>query len=76
MNTSGQLSTSSGPVNVGLFRFQNFRMATNGNFGFQLTGGAGGGIFLVYSPQRTTWIWYNTNWEQNLLGGWYRVYED
>jgi hypothetical protein len=73
---SGQLSTSAGPVSVGLFQFRGLRMATNGNLGLQLTGGAGGGTFLVYSPQQSTWIWYNTNWEQKLRGGWFRVYED
>jgi hypothetical protein len=73
---SGQLSTNSGSVGVGLFRFVDFRTAPNGNLGFQLTGGGGGGTFLVYTPQQTAWIWYNTNWTQDLGGGWFRVEED
>jgi len=48
--------------------------------GFQLTGDDGGGEFLVFiDPNRLenpAWIWHNPNWEQNLGGGWYRVYED
>jgi hypothetical protein len=72
---SGELSPDAGPMRVGLFSFRRVHMATNGNFGFQLTGGPGGGQYLVYAPG-STWIWYNTNWEQNLRGGWFRAYED
>jgi hypothetical protein len=59
-----------------MFSISNVRVAPNGNVGFQLTGGAGGGEFLVYRSRSGSWVWYNTNWEQNLLGGWFRVYED
>lgn len=52
----------------------------NGNVGFQLIGGHGGGIYLVrrvgplaLGPAR---VWYNTNWERPLPGEWYLVFED
>lgn len=73
---SGEISSSSGPISVGMFRFKSFRTAQNGNLGLQMTGDAGGGIFLVHSPRQSSRIWHNTNWEQNLLGGWFRVHED
>jgi hypothetical protein len=72
---SGEFAPHAGPVRVGLFSFRRVVMATNGNLGFQLTGGPGGGVYLVHA-QGGTWIWYNTNWEQNLRGGWFRAYED
>jgi hypothetical protein len=72
---SGELSPDAGPVTVGLFSFRRVHFAENGNLGFQLTGGPGGGQYLVFAPG-ATWIWYNTNWEQNLRGGWFRAYED
>jgi hypothetical protein len=56
------------------------RVLDNGNVGFQLIGGDGGGIYLVrragplsLGPQR---VWYNTNWERHLRGEWYLVFED
>jgi hypothetical protein len=56
------------------------RVLHNGNVGFQLSGGDGGGIYLVrragplsLGPQR---VWYNTNWEKHLHGEWYLVFED
>jgi hypothetical protein len=80
---AGQLATggpttapTTAPTTIGLFSFINVRTTPEGNIGFQLTGGPGGGEFLVHRARGSTWVWYNTNWEQNLLGGWYRVYED
>jgi hypothetical protein len=73
---SGQASPGAGPMRVGLSSFRIVRMAPNGNLGFQLTGGPWGGELLVQRAPGGGWIWYNTNWEQDLLGGWFRVYED
>jgi hypothetical protein len=72
---SGQLAPGT-PMSVGVFSFRDVRTTPEGNIGFQLTGGPGGGEFLVHRAAASTWVWYNTNWEQNLLGGWFRVYED
>lgn len=64
-------------------RFRRGRVLPEGNVGFQLTGGDGGGIYLVrgstnwsigpLSPRR---VWYNTNWELSLGGEWHLVDED
>ena len=64
------------PQKIGMFRFHTVRQIENGNVGFQLTGGLGGGIFLVRVAPGSQRVWYNTNWETNLGSGWYHVYED
>jgi hypothetical protein len=73
---SGEQAIDSDGLRIGMFSFRTARLHREGNIGFQLTGGPGGGTFLVRRAPGSTWIWYNTNWEQNLGGGWYRVYED
>lgn len=69
-------NTVSTPHQVGMLRFHTVRQLDNGNVGFQLTGDPGGGIFLVRCAPSSQRVWYNTNWEINLGGGWYYVYED
>ena len=72
------------PLQVGLFHVKNTRHRPDlGSVGFQLSGDAGGGVFLVRCPtgsvrQRgaSPIVWYNTNWEVDLGGGWFWVYED
>jgi hypothetical protein len=60
--------------------------------GFQLNGGAGGGMFVVrkppefvpelasrqlpFGPPHFRNIWDNTNWTQDLGDGWYLVEQD
>lgn len=72
---AGELPTSSGPVLIGAMRFREIRMEED-NIGFQASGGGGGGIYFVHTVPTSTRVWVNTNWEQTLGGGWYRVYED
>jgi hypothetical protein len=64
------------PQQVGMFWLMNVQVMPSGNIGFQLTGGPGGGVFLVRHDPNARLIWNNTNWETNLGGGWYHVYED
>ena len=83
----------SGPTNVGIFRFRQIRMSQGGDaVGFQLNGGAGGGMFVVrkppefvpelasrqlpFGPPHFRNIWDNTNWTQDLGDGWYLVEQD
>ncbi len=82
-----------GPTTVGILRFRQIRMAQGRDrVGFQLNGGAGGGVFLVRTPsgfvpelsdQQLPFgsphfrnIWDNTNWTQDLGDGWYLVEQD
>ena len=46
------------------------------NLGLQLTGGTGGGIHLVQTVPGCRMIWWNTNWEKDLGGGWFLVDQD
>lgn len=72
---AGELPADSGPVHVGLMRFRQVR-TEEGNIGLQFSGGDGGGIYFVHKARGSTRVWVNTNWEQALGGGWFRVYED
>ena len=47
-----------------------------GNVGYQLTGGAGGGTFLVLKDPSNEFVWINTNWEWALGADWFHVYQD
>ena len=69
-------STHSGPDRIGLFSILAIRETEQGNLGFQLSGGPGGGVFLVQPRPNSTFLWWNTNWETNLGGGWWAVYQD
>ena len=46
------------------------------NFGLQLTGGDGGGSHLVRTVPGCRMIWWNTNREKDLGGGWFLVSQD
>ncbi|MCP4836069.1 MAG: hypothetical protein GY895_15040 [Phycisphaera sp.] len=46
------------------------------NLGLQLSGDGGGGVHLVQIGPNATFIWWNTNWEIDLGGGWYLVDQD
>ncbi len=66
-----------------LWCIQRGEALSNGNVGFQLVGGNGGGIYLVRRAGDAGWlplpgprVWYNTNWEKSLGGEWYLVLED
>ncbi len=72
---AGELPAQSGPVRIGLLRFRQVR-SEEGNIGLQFSGDDGGGIYLVHKDPGSTRVWVNTNWEQSLGGGWFRVYED
>jgi hypothetical protein len=71
---------SRGSGATGLFRYRQVRAISNGNVGFQLSGGAGGGIYLVRvaagQPLPGARIWHNTNWEVSVGARWHVVYED
>ena len=66
----------SGPTRVGAFSVLQIRETPDGNLGFQLTGNAGGGVYLVEAKPGSRFIWWNTNWETDLGGGWWLVYQD
>jgi len=61
---------------IGAVSVLDVRLSSDGNVGLQISGGPGGGIYLVHVAPGSNRIWYNTNWEQKLGNGWYRVYED
>ena len=46
------------------------------NLGLQLTGGDHGGVHLVQTGSDGGFVWFNTNWEIDLGGGWHLVYQD
>ena len=64
------------PQQVGMFKFHSVQQLSNGNVGFQLTGGLGGGIFLIRVTPDSQRVWKGENWETNLGGGWYHVQEE
>ncbi len=66
----------SGPIRVGTFSVLRVRETPDGNLGFQLSGDGGGGVYVVEAVPGSRFIWWNTNWETNLGGGWWIVYED
>ena len=47
-----------------------------GNIGLQLSGGDGGGMFLVHHQENAPNAWFNTNWEIKLNTHWTFVYLD
>jgi hypothetical protein len=61
---------------VGVLHVRRIRATPNGNVGFQLSGGDGGGMYIVHRAPGVTWTWDNTNWEHELGDGWVRVYQD
>ncbi len=61
---------------TGLFEYRQVRRIEEGSVGFQFTGGAGGGVYLVQRGPNNALIWYNTNWIYSLGHDWYLVYED
>lgn len=65
-----------GPMQIGLYPILAVKETPGGNLGFQISGGAGGGVFLVHPSPTGTFLWWNTNWEWDLGGGWWRVEQD
>ena len=75
---------------VGILRFRQIRQSRNqGHVGFQLNGGAGGGMYFVATPpgfvgepsshgplRNFRNVWDNTNWTVDLGDGWYLVEQD
>lgn len=60
---------------IGVLNFFDHTFAED-NLGLQLTGGKGGGIHLVQTVPGCRMIWWNTNWEKDLGGGWFLVEQD
>ena len=75
MIRSGAVATPTGPVTIGGMRFKNISVK-NGNIGFQITGGGGGGVHVVHLAPNATYVWDNTNWEIPLGGDWIWLYQD
>ncbi|MFZ9880026.1 MAG: hypothetical protein ACO3QC_01310 [Phycisphaerales bacterium] len=70
-------SAPRGAIVVGLMRFMDVRWRPELHaVGFQLSGGAGGGVFLVHRDADANFVWHNTNWEKDLGDGWWFVYQD
>lgn len=65
-----------GGLQVGLYPILAMKRSPDGNLGLQLSGGPGGGVFLVRRAPNSTLRWWNTNWEHDLGGGWWRLYQD
>lgn len=66
-----------GPISVGLLRFIAVReRPERPSIGFQLTGDAGGGTYLVRAKPGAKAIWNNINWEVDLGDGWWMVHND
>ena len=63
------------PKSFGLFTVMKVKYH-QGNVGYQLTGGGGGGTFLVLKDPSNEFVWINTNWEWSLGGDWFHVYQD
>ncbi|MDG2030835.1 MAG: hypothetical protein P8J45_07525 [Phycisphaerales bacterium] len=69
------LPTGNTARRVGLLNFVAVK-ERQGNIGFQLTGGGGGGTFLVLDRKKTRWVWDNTNWEKRFDDNWVYVEQD
>lgn len=65
-----------GGLQIGPYPILSVKRTPDGNLGFQVSGGRGGGVFFVYPSPNSRFLWWNTNWEQDLGGGWWRVYQD
>lgn len=65
-----------GPMQIGLYRILAVQKAQSGDLGFKINGRRGGGVFLVHPAFTGTAPWFNTNWERDLGGGWWRVEQD
>ena len=72
---SGAVTVPSGPITIGMMTFKGVSVR-NGNVGFQLTGGGGGGVHVVHLAPNPTATWTNTNWEITLDDRWIWVYQD
>ena len=72
---SGAVTVPSGPITIGMMTFKGVSVR-NGNVGFQLTGGGGGGVHVVHLAPNPTATWTNTNWEMSLDDRWLWVYQD
>jgi hypothetical protein len=68
--------TLNGKERIGLLGFRRVVMLHNGNIGFQLSGGLGGGMYLVRTaPGGKDLTWYNCG-VQSLGNNWHIVHED
>jgi hypothetical protein len=65
-----------GGLQIGPYPILSVQRTPDGNLGFQVSGGSGGGVFLVHPSPSGTFLWWNTNWYEDLGGGWWRVYQD
>ena len=71
--------TSTPPSRVGLIQFRQVRINSwdaAGNVGFQLTGGPGGGTYLVRRAPDAQMLWNNSDTLMNLGDEWFLVFED
>lgn len=65
-----------GSVQVGLYPILAVKRTPGGNLGFQLSGHAGGGVFLVHRSPNGRDLWVNTDLAKDLGGGWWWVHAD
>ena len=65
-----------GGLQIGPYPILSVQRTSDGNLGFQVSGDRGGGVFFVHPSPKSAFLWWNTNWEQDLGGGWWRVYQD
>ncbi len=72
---AGTAPVDAGPVWVGIMRIRNVGQSPWGSVGFQFSG-RDFGVVAVWHTAGTGRAWYNTNWERNVGGGWYLVWQD
>jgi hypothetical protein len=65
-----------GRMQIGGYQILAVKSKSEGSLGFQLTGGRGGGVFLVHLAPTGSLRGWNTNWELDLGGEWWMIYED
>lgn len=63
-------------LQVGIYTVLSVQRTSDGNLGLQLSGGSGGGVFLVHPAPNSRFLWDNINWTRDLGGGWWRVEAD
>lgn len=78
---AGRVPTGTKYRQIGLLRLVSVQAGPGTAIGLQLNGGPGGGEFLVHRPAPVPPgagrpVWYNTNWEMPLGGGWFMVEQD
>lgn len=65
-----------GGLQVGVYSVLSVKRTSAGNLGLQLSGGSGGGVFLVHPAPNSRFLWDNIHVPRDLGGGWWRVEQD